>query len=67
MKTIDVIAAVLVVVGSLNWGLVGVVGIDLVGSVFGDSSVLTRIVYTLVGVAGLFGGRPLSRMIPLFS
>jgi hypothetical protein len=54
MKTIDVLAAVLVVVGALNWGLVGLFGFDLVAALLGDSSSLSRIVYTLVGVCGLF-------------
>lgn len=54
MKTIDVIAAILVVVGALNWGLVGMFRFDLVATLFGDMSVMSRIVYTLVGLAGLF-------------
>jgi len=58
MKQIDVIAAVLVVVGALNWGLVGVAHFDLVAALFGmgfgEVSALTAIVYGLVGVAGLY-------------
>lgn len=54
MKTLDVIAAVLLVVGGLNWGLVGVFHFDLVAAIFGDMSVLSRIVYILVGVAALY-------------
>jgi uncharacterized membrane protein YuzA (DUF378 family) len=54
MKSIDVIAAALVVVGALNWGLVGFFGFDLVASLFGDASILSRMVYGLVGLAGLF-------------
>jgi uncharacterized membrane protein YuzA (DUF378 family) len=54
MKTIDVIAAILVVVGGLNWGLVGVADFDLVATLFGDSSLLSRMVYSLVGLAALF-------------
>lgn len=54
MKTFDVIAAVLVVVGALNWGLVGIFGFDLVKAVLGDGTMLSRLVYSLVGVAGLF-------------
>jgi len=54
MKTMDVVAAVLVAVGALNWGLVGLFQFDLVAAIFGDATMLSRIVYTLVGVAGLF-------------
>jgi uncharacterized protein len=58
MKQIDVIAAVLVVVGALNWGLVAVARFDLVAALFGmgfgEVSALTTVVYALVGVAGLY-------------
>ncbi len=54
MKTMDVVAAVLVVVGALNWGMVGLFQFDLVATIFGDASLLSRIVYSLVGFAGVF-------------
>jgi uncharacterized membrane protein YuzA (DUF378 family) len=58
MRVIDVVVAVLVVVGALNWGLVGVARFDLVAALFGLSfgevSGLTAVVYGLVGVAGLY-------------
>jgi uncharacterized membrane protein YuzA (DUF378 family) len=54
MKTIDVLAAILVVVGALNWGLVGLLQFDLVAAIFGDMSVISRMVYVLVGLAGAF-------------
>jgi uncharacterized membrane protein YuzA (DUF378 family) len=58
MKVIDVVAAVLVIVGALNWGLVAVARFDLVaalvGLAFGEVSALTAVVYGLVGVAGLY-------------
>ena len=58
MKVIDVVAAVLVVVGALNWGLVAVARFDLVAALFGLSfgevSPLTAVVYGLVGTAGLY-------------
>jgi uncharacterized membrane protein YuzA (DUF378 family) len=58
MKLIDVVAAVLVVVGALNWGLVAVGRFDLVAALFGLSfgevSGVTAVVYGLVGVAGLY-------------
>ncbi len=54
MKSFDVIAAVLVVVGAVNWGLVGPFQFDLVATLFGDASVISRSVYSLVGMAGIF-------------
>jgi len=58
MKSIDVVAAVLVVVGALNWGLVAIARFDLVaalfGLAFGQVSGLTAVVYGLVGLAGLY-------------
>ena len=54
MKTFDVLAAILVVVGAVNWGLVGLLQFDLVAAIFGDMSVISRMVYVLVGLAGAF-------------
>ena len=54
MKTLDVIAAILVVVGGLNWGLVGFFGFDLVAAIFGSMSSLSRIVYSLVGISAIY-------------
>jgi uncharacterized membrane protein YuzA (DUF378 family) len=53
-RTLHLVALVLVVVGAVNWGLVGIAQFDLVAALLGGSSaVLSRVVYTLVGVAGL--------------
>ena len=54
MKTIDALAAVIVIVGAVNWGLVGLLDFDLVAAIFGDMSVISRMVYVLVGLAGAF-------------
>jgi hypothetical protein len=54
MKTMDVVAAILLVVGGLNWGLVGLFGFDLVASIFGDASAPSRIVYALVGLGAVY-------------
>jgi len=56
MKQMDVIAATLLVVGGLNWGLVGLLGFDLVAGIFGDMSALSRIVYSLVGLSAIYQG-----------
>ena len=54
MKKLDVAAAVLLVVGGLNWGVVGETGSDLVGTIFGSLSPVSRAIYLLVGVAALY-------------
>ncbi len=50
----DWVALVLLIIGGLNWALVGLFGVDLVAAIFGDMSVLSRIVYVLVGIAAVF-------------
>ena len=55
MKVLDIVAAVLLVVGGLNWGLWGAFQFDLVAFIFGgNDAMLARIVYTLVGVAAAY-------------
>jgi uncharacterized protein len=54
LSALDWVALVLLVVGGLNWGLVGLFGFDLVATIFGDMSVLSRIVYTVVGVCAVY-------------
>jgi uncharacterized protein len=53
MKTLDILSAVLVIVGALNWGLVGLFDFNLVTAIFGIN-VLTRIIYILVGLAAIY-------------
>ena len=58
MRQVDALATVLLVVGAINWGLVGLARFDLVaalfGMQFGETSPLTSVIYGLVGVAGLY-------------
>ncbi len=54
MSTIDWIMMVLLVVGGLNWGLVGLTNFDLVAKIFGEGAALSRIVYSLVGIAAVY-------------
>ncbi len=54
LTTFDWIALVLVLVGALNWGLVGLLDVDLVALLFGTESVVSRAVYSLVGLAALY-------------
>ena len=55
MKVIDKIALVLIIIGAINWGLIGLFGFDLVATIFGEMSVISRIIYDLVGLSGLWG------------
>ncbi|NGX59887.1 MAG: hypothetical protein KR126chlam3_01047 [Chlamydiae bacterium] len=54
MKTLDVIVTILLVIGGLNWGLIGFFNFDLIGTVFGHMSAFTRLIYCLVGVSALY-------------
>ncbi len=58
MKTIDVVATILLIVGGLNWGLVGAARFDLVAAIFGmhfgETSALSSVVYLLVGLSALY-------------
>lgn len=51
---IDWIAGALLVIGGLNWGLVGLFGFDLVAAIFGPMSAVSRIVYVLVGLSAVY-------------
>jgi len=54
MRALDAIVAVLLIVGGLNWGLVGIFNFDLVAAIFGAGSALSRIVYTIVGLCAVY-------------
>lgn len=54
MKALNAVALILIIVGGINWGLVGLFDFDLVAAIFGFESVLTTIVYILVGLAALY-------------
>ena len=53
-KIFNSIAWILVVVGAINWGLVGILNFDLVATLLGEMTTVSRVVYSLVGVAGLW-------------
>lgn len=55
MNAIDWIAMVLMIVGGINWGLVGLLNFDLVAAIFGPMTMASRVVYGLVGLAALYG------------
>jgi Uncharacterized conserved protein len=61
MKALNIITLVLVIIGGINWGLVGLAQFDLVAAIFGgQDAALARMVYTLVGVSALW------QLVPLF-
>lgn len=53
MATLQKVALTFTIIGALNWGLVGLFDFNLVSSLFGDENVITRIIYVLVGLAGI--------------
>lgn len=54
LNVVDIIAIILLVVGGINWGLVGLFGFNLVDAIFGNMSVLSRIVYVVVGLCAVY-------------
>jgi uncharacterized membrane protein YuzA (DUF378 family) len=54
-RALDLISLILLIVGGLNWGLVGLFDFDLVAALFGQGSLLARVTYGLVGLAALYG------------
>lgn len=59
MKFINILTLILVIVGGLNWGLVGLFDFSLVAAIFGEGSALSRIVYVLVGLSAAWQIAPL--------
>ena len=54
MKVIDTIVLILIIIGAINWGLLGFFQFDLVAAIFGgQDAIVSRIIYILVGIAGL--------------
>lgn len=53
METLQKIALVFTIIGAINWGLVGLLDIDLIATIFGNMSMLSRIIYIIVGICGI--------------
>lgn len=53
MYALKIIAYILVIIGAINWGLIGFFGFDLVAAIFGEMTLLARIVYGLVGISAI--------------
>jgi len=63
LNGLDWVALILVIIGGLNWGLVGLFKFDLVAAIFGDMSAISRVVYTLVGIAALYEAAIASKLM----
>ena len=55
MKVIDKIALVLIIIGAINWGLIGFFNFNLAAVIFGEMTWISRVIYALVGISGLWG------------
>jgi uncharacterized protein len=65
MRALNYLTLILLIVGGLNWGLVGLFEFDLVAALFGEMSTLSRLVYVLVGLSALWQIIPLLRGNPV--
>jgi len=54
MNTLYKVALALIIIGAINWGMIGIFDVNLVSLLFGEDSMLTNLVYALVGISGLF-------------
>lgn len=54
MKGLDYTVLVLVIIGAINWGLIGFFGLDIVAFICGSMSIISRIIYAVIGVCGLY-------------
>ncbi|MEE1242367.1 DUF378 domain-containing protein [Frisingicoccus sp.] len=51
---LDIVSLILVIIGAINWGLIGFFNLDLVSMIFGTMSMVTRIIFAVVGIAGIY-------------
>jgi uncharacterized membrane protein YuzA (DUF378 family) len=61
MKGLNVVTLILVIIGGINWGLVGLFNIDLVATIFSFAPILATMVYVLVGASALYQIMPLTK------
>ncbi|MBQ6907646.1 MAG: DUF378 domain-containing protein [Clostridia bacterium] len=55
MSALDITALILVIIGAINWGSIGIFNFDIVGQIFGgQASAVSRVIFTLVGLAGIW-------------
>ncbi len=51
---LDVVSLILIIIGAVNWGLIGFFNLDVVSAIFGNMSMITRIIFAVVGIAGIY-------------
>ena len=51
---LDIVALILIIIGAINWALIGFFRFDLIASLFGQLSAISRIIYAIVGIAGIY-------------
>ena len=51
---LDIVALILIIIGAINWGLIGFFRFDLIASLFGQLSAISRIIFAIVGIAGIY-------------
>ena len=54
MKVLDVVVTVLMIIGALNWGVVGFFGFNVISAIFGEATAVSRVIYAVVGLCGLY-------------
>jgi len=54
MKILNCICLTIAIIGAINWGIIGIFDYNVVSAIFGNGTILTRIIYTLVGLSGLY-------------
>ena len=55
LSILDWVVVALLIIGGLNWGILGIFGVNVVGAIFGEMTALTRIIYALVGLSAVYG------------
>jgi uncharacterized membrane protein YuzA (DUF378 family) len=63
MKGLNLISMILLIIGGINWAVLGIVGVNLVATIFAFAPVLTTVIYVLVGIAALYQIMPLTRQL----
>lgn len=53
MQTLQKVALIFTIIGAVNWGFIGIFDLNIVEAIFGEASVLSRVIYTIVGITGL--------------
>jgi uncharacterized membrane protein YuzA (DUF378 family) len=61
MKSLNVVTLILVIIGGINWGLVGLIKMDLVATIFSFAPIITTIIYVLVGLSAVYQIMPLTK------